>query len=91
MAYTATLTKKTVFGDERVQQYIVTADAASGTVATGLGNLSQIHWSAKSIATGATPIRVRMNANAAGTASLGTVGVSGCASGDEFYLTVYGR
>jgi hypothetical protein len=89
MAFTVSMLAKTVFGDERVQHYKVTADAASGTVDTGLGVLTNLHWSPASCATGA--FVVRMNANAAGTASNGTVGVSCAASGDGFYLTVYGR
>jgi hypothetical protein len=89
MAYTATLNKKTVFGDQRVQQYVVSADAASGTVSTGFAVITQLQWAQKSITTAL--LKVRMNALADGTAANGTVGISGAVSGDEIYLTVYGR
>ena len=88
MAYTTSFIKKTVWGDQRVFQIKVTADAASGTVATGLSNING--FSIGPVTCTTTGFRSRENALADGTASLGTVGFSGAASGDVFYLTVYG-
>lgn len=89
MAYTATKSDSTVLGNQRVWQGVVSADAASGVVSFGLGNLAHVSWAPKSM--NSANIKVRINAVAAGTASAGDVGISGCTSGDEFYLIVYGR
>lgn len=93
MAYTASLVVNTVFGDQRVQHYYVTADAASGTVSTGLSIISSLQWSPASCTTNNSVIvtRVRKNATAGGTASNGTVGISGLVAGDEIYVVVYGN
>jgi hypothetical protein len=89
MAYTVTTTKKTVFGDMRVHHLEVTADAATGTVATGLSVVESMTYAPKSMATAA--VKLRKNALPAGTASAGSVAVSGAASGDAMFLTIYGR
>lgn len=89
MAYTATLAQKTVFGNQNVWQGVVAADAASGTVTFGFSTILHVDWSPVSMASAG--IRVRKNATAAGVAAAGTLGVSGAASGDEFFLTVFGR
>jgi hypothetical protein len=80
MAYTTTLTKS-VFGNKSVALCNVTADAASGTIVTGLSVIE--HWTVgpQSMATSSPKI----------AASGGTITVSNAASGDLFYLTVYGR
>jgi hypothetical protein len=89
MAFTASLSRTTVFGDQRVQQYTVTADAASGSVVTGLGNIDQVHFTPSSLTT--MGVKVRKNALGGATAAVGTVGFDGFASGDVGYLTVFGR
>lgn len=89
MAFTATLNKTTVFGDMRVQMYTVTADAASGSVVTGLSNLVSLSFTPSTMAT--MGVHVRLNALGAATAAVGTVGFEGFVSGDVGYLTVYGR
>lgn len=92
MAYTKSLTVNSVFGDKRVQGYTVTADAASGTISTGL-TIDHIGVAYGSITTANAAIYgvVRPNATAAGTASVGTIGFSGFTSGDVLYVTVYGH
>lgn len=89
MAYTISSTMKTVFGDQRVFAMRVTADAATGTVATGLSHINTATLLPQSLSTGA--VKFAMNENCSGVAALGTIGVSGAASGDEFILTVFGK
>lgn len=89
MAFTATLRRSTVFGDQRVLQYKVVADAASGQVATGLQYIDCIATSIESAATGG--FKVRPNLSEASAASNGVVFVSSAANGDIFFLTIFGR
>lgn len=80
MAYTVTTTK-TVFGDQRVHLCNVTADAASGTIPTGLAVITGYAVGPISMATASVIMK----------ASGGTVTISAAANGDNFYLTIYGR
>jgi muramidase (phage lysozyme) len=80
MAYTVSQ-DKTVFGNKRVHICTVTADAASGTIPTGLSAIDGYSLSPVSMATGAPLIK----------ASGGTITVSNAVNGDNFYLVVYGR
>lgn len=89
MAFSISAAQTTVFGNERVWQGVVTADAASGVVSFGLKTLTHVGWSQKSMTTALA--KVRLNALADGTASQGDLGISGVASGDELFVTVYGR
>ncbi len=89
MAFSFSKSVSTVFGNQRAIGGVVTADAASGVVSFGLSTITHVEWAPKSCTT--SGFRVRQNAVAGGTASQGDIGVSGCASGDEFYVTVYGR
>jgi len=89
MAYTTSFLVKTVFGDKRVHGIRLTADAATQAVDTGLSYIDTVTLAPQSLSTAA--IKVAINELAAGTASVGYVGISGCASGDEFILTVFGK
>lgn len=89
MAFTATILKRDVHGSEAVVHYLVTADGATGSIATGLGTVTAAHIAPKSMAS--APFAVRCDEGVASTAIAGTVGVTGVTSGDAFYLTVYGR
>jgi hypothetical protein len=80
MAYTVTK-EQAVFGNERVVICNVSADAASGTIPTGLGTIVGHSLGPQSMSTAAVKMSV----------SGGTVTVSNAASGDVFFLTVYGR
>ena len=88
MAFTATLVKKTVHGDERCHHYVVTADAAAGNFSTGLGYLNQVMVTPKSATTAI--FKARINVLETGTASVGSVAISGIASGDDFFVSVWG-
>lgn len=90
MAFTGTTIQKTVFGTLRIAIVSCTADALSGSVAAaGLGFIYAVGFAPVSMATAG--VQIYINQNASGTASNGNVKVSGCASGDAFFLTVYGR
>lgn len=89
MAFTASLRKSTVFGNQRIAQYLVTADAASGSVATGLQYIDAIAYAPVSAATAGFKIKANLDATSA--TSNGTVFVSSAANGDVFFMTVYGR
>lgn len=89
MAYTVTKAQQTVFGDQRAWQGVITADAATGVVSFGLNHLYHVQATAKSAASSSHHFAI--NALAAGTASAGDLAITGVASGDDFYVTVYGR
>ena len=89
MAFTVSTVKKTVFGDMRVHILDVTADGAESNIDTGLEYVDAFAVGAQSIATSA--FTLKENADSSGTASNGYVGVSGVASGDAFFITVYGK
>lgn len=89
MAFTATVLRQTVMGNERVIHYSVLADAASGVVVTGLSYLDQVQTSPQSLTTAI--YKVKINTNAASAVANGSVMISSVASGDTFFLTVYGR
>jgi hypothetical protein len=80
MAYTVTQ-EKTVFGNLRVHVCNVTADAASGTIPTGLTTIVGYSIAPVSRATAAPLMK----------SSGGTITVSNAASGDNFFVTVFGR
>lgn len=89
MAYTVTTTKKTVFGDERVHHLTVVADATTQTIATGLTIIESIAVAHKSATSGMG--KWKINVGAEGTSIAGSIGVSAVVSGDEYYVTVFGR
>lgn len=89
MAYTATLLKNNVMGNQRVAMYKVVTDAASGSVATPLGFIDAAIISPISMTTAA--IIVKANTTVASAAANGTVFISSAVNTDVFYLTVYGH
>jgi translation initiation factor 1 (eIF-1/SUI1) len=89
MAFNNSLLERTTFGNKSVQVYSCVADGATGTVVTGLQTVDFIQVTYKSMSSGAS--KFKTNLGTSGTAIAGTVAVTGVASGDEFYMTVYGR
>lgn len=89
MAYTATLQKNNVMGNQRVAQYLVTADAASGIVVSSVGLIDCIAVAPVSMATAG--VKFKINTTSASAVANGTILVSSAANGDAFFLTVYGR
>jgi len=88
MAYTVTRTKST-FGNKKVIAMKIVADAATQNVETGLKNIEWHSLAPASLSTAA--IKLYINSLTTGTAAAGYLAISGCTSGDEFYVTVYGR
>ena len=67
----------------------ITADAATQNVDSGLAYINYITIGIKSAAS--APIKMFPNSGAGGTSLAGILGISGAASGDEFYVVCYGR
>lgn len=88
MAYTVTRTNS-VFGDKRAVILNITADAATQTVQTGLSVIDGLMTGPKSLSTAA--IKVYPNSSASGVQAMGSIGISGCVSGDEFCVVVVGK
>jgi hypothetical protein len=88
MAYTITKTRS-VFGNQAVVMLEITADAATQTVDVGLGRIVAHSVGLQSCSSGA--IKIFANKGAGGTATAGSIGISGCTSGDQFFVVCYGR
>lgn len=88
MAFTGSIIERSVFGNKRIAAVSCTADALSGAVSTGLNVVSWVSIAPISMATAG--VQIAINKNASGTATNGNVKVSGCTSGDTFYLVCYG-
>lgn len=89
MAMTATLLERSVFGNKAVQVYDCTLDAASGTFASGFKSIDFVSATPISMATAA--VLYSANEGSGGTSTAGTMRIENGASGDRFYLMVYGR
>lgn len=88
MAYTVSHLVSTVVGNLKMKAVRVTADAATGSIETGLENVRAVSVTNQS-ATSAG-YKVAMNEGVAGTSIAGTVAITGAASGDELIVMVYG-
>jgi hypothetical protein len=89
MAYTVTELARTVHGNQRCRQVLVTSDATSGVVDSGMGVVTAFSYAPVSMNTAG--IKLRRNLNAASATSAGMIMVDDTTSGDEFILTIYGR
>lgn len=89
MAWTTTKVDQHNEGNRCVQYWSLVADSATLELSTGLANVISVQHSIKS-ATAAT-YKVKLNALSAGTSSGGMIALTGCTSGDELYLAVYGN
>lgn len=89
MAFTQTLVKVISYGNLRGAIYNMTADANSGLVACNVGIVDAL--SIAPISMSSAGIKFKINTNAASAASNGNILVSGCTSGDNFFITVYGH
>lgn len=89
MAFTLSTTHQDVHGSSRFKIILCTADAATDSINTGFSSVLGVGLSPKSMTTAAA--KVVINELVAGTAAAGYIAVSGVASGDEFYLNVWGR
>jgi hypothetical protein len=89
MAFTATKVFSTVWGNKQVRVYNVAADAASGSVQTGLQVIEACWISPVSCTTNAQ--NVKSNLTAGSTAALGSIFISSCVSTDVFTLVAIGH
>lgn len=91
MAFTTTIKRQTVIGNQRVVIYDCTADAdgEDNIQVKPLNNVESVAIGIASMDSG--PHSIRCNQNSSGTAAMGYVGASGFASGDHFYLICYGN
>jgi len=87
MAYTV-VKYNTVLGNKRVVGLDITADAATQTIETGLKKIDFMCNGESSM--NSANIKLAVNSNSSGIQSMGVIGVSGCTSGDRFFVTVFG-
>lgn len=80
---------KVNMGNLRVHAISYVASGAEDNITTGLDYVDFFVAGPKSVATSAYTIQ--QNKDSSGTASNGSIGVSGVASGDEFHVVAYGR
>jgi len=88
MAFTIVVKKEDVYGSTRVRHLLVTADAVTAVIETGMQSVHSVSFAPKSMAS--SPWGISAGEGAAGTAIASAVGVTGMASGDDFYITIYG-
>lgn len=79
----------TTFGNKRVAVLSCVADAAEANIDSTLQAVDWVTITPKSLTAG--EIGIQIGADSSGTADANVVGVSNVTSGDEFYLTCYGR
>ncbi len=89
MAYTVTILKENVVGNQRKVDYKITTDAVSGAVATKLAYIDSVNICP--ISMNSAGIKVKANAITATSAGFGSVNIADSTSGDDFFMTVYGR
>lgn len=89
MAYTATKVFSTVWGNKQVKIFNVAADAASGSVQTGLNVVESCWISPISCTTNAQ--NVKSNTTVGSTGANGSIFISSCVSTDVFTLVAIGH
>lgn len=89
MAWTVTKLEQYAIGNLYVQHWKLLPDGATYELDTGLGIVRSVTLSPGSATTAI--MKAYPNALSGLTAANGYVSVTGVASGDELYLTVYGR
>lgn len=86
---TVSILDKTVFGNKKVHVISFVASAAEENIVTGLQRVDAFAVGAQSVTTGF--YKMKANVNSTSTVANGTIGVSGLATGDQMYITVYGK
>lgn len=89
MAYTVSIVGNSVFGNKQIKFLKVAADAATGSIDSGLAVLECFSFAPISMTTASGKFFI--NAGVSGTSIIGFMGISGIASGDSFFLTVFGH
>lgn len=88
MAFTVTKKFTSVFGNKRVTALLVTPDAVSGVIDSGLSVIDVVTYAPKSMTSGGS---FRANELTAATASNGKLHMVDFTSGDDVYVVCYGR
>ena len=88
MAFTQSHLVCSVVGNLRLVGLRLTADAATGSIETGLQRIDGVSVANQSATTGA--YKVAMNEGVSGTAIAGNLAITGVASGDELIAMIYG-
>lgn len=88
MAFTLSQIVQTTLGNKKVRIHRVTADAAEANLTTGLQIVEAAFIQPE---LGQTMPAAHINKNSSGTASNGTVGVSGTSSANIFHMISFGR
>jgi hypothetical protein len=81
--------ENTVLGNKKVALLSCSVDSASGNIETGLSVVDHVSICPISMATAA--IVLKKNIGSGATSRAGIININGAASGDVFFLTVYGR
>lgn len=90
MAFTTSIIFKNVIGAARHTIVRVTADGATGAFDPGLGPIQAASYTLQAVASAATmnlPV-IAVNAGVSGTATVGTIGMTNCVSGDIYHVHV---
>ena len=89
MAFTKSTILNTVIGNQRLIVYDITADGTAGAVTTDLGSVTAVWSQPKSMAS--APYSIKEDELTASTASAGSIGITGVASGDLLQVFCLGR
>ncbi len=89
MAFSVAKIHEDVHGKSRMQVLSCVADAATDSIDTGLDYIYGVSAAPQSMAS--SPYSIRINQGVAGTSIAGQIAVTGVTSGDELYITVWGR
>lgn len=89
MAWTTTKNAEFAAGNQKIQLWKLTADSATLELDTGLDVIT--HIEATPALAASAPVHFNINETSAAVANNGAIAVTGAASSDEFFVTVYGR
>ncbi len=89
MAFTVS-TEPTVLGNKSAKIIKITADGAEANVTTGFGVIDLL-VSSKVLSMATANAYVQPNKNSSGSASNGTIGISGLSAGAEIHCLVFGK
>lgn len=89
MAFNVSIRSKYSEGNLKCHVLSVTADAATGTITTGLATVDHFTIGIQSASTAS--FKLFTNVGPTGTSIAGALGASGCVNGDVFFVKAYGR
>jgi len=89
MTWTTTKKHEYAAGHHKIQLWDLTADSATLELTTGLSRIDHVAITPGSTTTAI--VKCYANSTSAAVASNGMVAVTGVASGDEMFLTVWGH